>query len=308
MLLIPGFLGASRRSPHTLRAYRSDLESFVSWLDGEHMSVGVDGAAEYLRTRRAEGVSTRERRACAIRQFLTWSTAQGHLPLETLSRLKEVAGPARGSLPGSAVRARPRQLPTRDAVVSALAAIPLQADRDQLIFGLLAHLGLRPGEVLALRLEDFDERSETLAVRGAARARRVLVDDRQILMRLVSWRREHGSNEGLMFVSPNSARPMTYEGLRQRWQSYCKKASVTLTLGDLSLSHAAALIAAGVPESIVLHRLGRKRPLQPPELVSDADADAAVRAWRAGLTDDPMERRSPRDTPFKAQTGAPASA
>jgi len=39
--------------------------------------------------------------------------------------------------------------------------IPLQASRDQLLFGLLANLGLRPGEALELRFEDFDEARAT---------------------------------------------------------------------------------------------------------------------------------------------------
>ena len=63
------------------------------------------------------------------------------------------------------------------------AVIPHYADRDQLVFGLHAHLGLRPSEVLALQVEDFEEASASLFVTGwGGRRRRVLVDNPDLLL------------------------------------------------------------------------------------------------------------------------------
>ncbi len=173
-------------------------------------------------------------------------------------------------------------MPSREDVEAVLARIPLQASRDQLLFGLLAHLGLRPGEALELRFEDFDEAQAALTVPGwGGRRRRVLVDDPVILMRLVNWRRASGKESGPMFPGPKATAPLSYTAAAKRWRRYESASGVSVALGDVRLTHAAQLLEGGVPERAVRARLGQQTGPLPGLDLSQRQADDAVRAWRA---------------------------
>ncbi len=97
-----------------------------------------------------------------MRGFLRWAAAEGLADAGLLDLL---------TAPIPVTRAL-GVVSERSAVEAVLAVIPRQADRDQLMFGLLARLGLRPGEVLGLGVGDFDEAGGTLEVAGWGGARR----------------------------------------------------------------------------------------------------------------------------------------
>ena len=96
---------------------------------------------------------------------------------------------------------------------------------------LIALAGLRPGEVLAVRAEDFDASTGHLAVRGwGGRSRRVLIDDPELQLRLAHWARASGRSTGLLFCAPGLSIPLRDQSLRERWERYTTRAGVELAL------------------------------------------------------------------------------
>lgn len=274
-------LAAGGRRPHTIRGYRGDLAGLAATLSRDGSDAGLAAWASSLDDLAA---ATRARRRSAALGFLRWAAARG-VAVGSLRALKRRDGP---------VGRRPATVPAPDpdAVEAALAAIPLQADRDQLLFNLMARMGLRPGEALALQVDDFDEQGGRLRVRGWGGAvRSVLVDDAQVQLRLTHWIRGLGRSSGPLFCAPGQTAPLRYESVRERWARYA--AGANLRLGDLRLHHAAQLLAGGVPEWTVRERLGQlDGPLPCP---SGATADEHLLAWRRG-TDAPTRSRRRRTT------------
>jgi len=272
-----GDLADQGRRSHTLRGYRCDLAELVDHLEGhgaitDAAVVDAAGLRGFLASLERLAPATQARKRSAVRGFLRWAAARG---LVDASLLDLLAAP-------SPVTRAVGVVSERSAVEAVLAVIPRQADRDQLMFGLLARLGMRPGEVLGLGVGDFDEAGGTLELAGwGGVRRRVLVDDPQILMRLVNWKRTLGRQDGPLFCAPGRTTPLRYQSMAGRWARYEAAAGVTVRLSDLRRAHAADLLAGGVPEWAVRNRLGQQNgPLTGPTLAGQS-ADDAVRAWRA---------------------------
>ncbi|HEY1569928.1 MAG TPA: tyrosine-type recombinase/integrase [Pseudonocardiaceae bacterium] len=261
--LVDEYLGELRArglSHHTLRGYRADLLrlSLDLPVDPADVRNALDGLAP----------ATRARRASALRGWWTWARTAGQVTGE----LDLEPGPRP---PSDRARA-----PESTAVRAVLDAIPRQADRDQLLFRLLATLGLRPGEALALRAEDVDTEAATLDVTGwGGRRRQVLIDDRTLNIRLHNWLWSTGIESGPLFRSPTGEGALRYQSVAQRWARYTTAAGVTLSLGDLRRAHSAELLAGGVPEWVVRDRIGQSTGDLPGARAGDAAA--AITAWSA---------------------------
>lgn len=261
------WLEGEGRRPHTVRGYRTDLAGLVARL-GDDAS-GGRGLTGWVESLEALAPATRARRLSAARGFVRWAASQG----------VEVAGVEILDQPAGRAPRRAVSAPDPATVDAVLGSIPLQADRDQLLFRLIALAGLRPGEVLAVRAEDFDASTGHLAVRGwGGRSRRVLIDDPELQLRLAHWVRASGRSTGLLFCAPGRSIPLRYQSLRERWERYTTRAGVELGLSELRLHHGAQLLAGGVPEWVVRDRLGQ--PTGPLPTLPAASADEAIRAWR----------------------------
>jgi integrase/recombinase XerD len=286
-------LQAQGRRPHTIRGYRGDLNGLLAVAGGSMASIDDAVVAAYVASLAGLAPATRARRLAALRGFLTWATSSG---LATAPGLATARGLA--TAPGLATVDVPKdrlpvgeQLPLPGApgpvtvragdVDAALRMIPIYADRDQLLFGVLARLGLRPGEALALQVEDVDTDEGILDVPGwGGRRRRVLIDDNELLTRIRNWLRVTGWTSGPLFRSPSGRGSLRYQSVAERWSRYTAQAGVQLTLGDLRRAHSADLLAGGVPEWVVRDRLGQRTGELPGAGGSPDNADAAVRAWR----------------------------
>jgi integrase len=257
------------RGSHTVRAYRTDLAVYVDYLQKTGRPANAPSASDYIVSLTALAPASLARRRAAIRGWLGWM-ADGGRPVGRVDLVRSVH-----------VERSKKTTPSRADVQAALAQIPLQAESEQLFFGLLATLGLRPGEALALSLEDFFEGEEALYVPGwGGRRRRVLIADATMLMRLVNRRRTSGRSLGPMFLGPRGG-PLRYQTMATRWKEYEAAAGVSVALGDLRLGHAIELLDAGVPEWVVRDRLGQHSGPLPRRSRGPAQADEMLRAWRA---------------------------
>lgn len=261
------WLAAAGRRPHTVRGYRTDLAGLIHRLS-EDVPAPV-AVAGWVTSLADLAPATQARRLSAARGFLRWAASQG------------VEGVGGDLLDQPRERPAQRQVVAPDpaTVHAVLASIPRQADRDQLLFKLVALAGLRPGEALAVRAEDFDASTGHLAVRGwGGASRQVLIDDPELQLRLTHWIRSTDRSTGPLFCAPGRSTPLRYQSAQERWKRYTAQAGVELGLGELRLHHAAQLLAGGVPEWVVRDRLGQATGPLP--VFPATSADEAIRAWR----------------------------
>lgn len=173
------YLASERRaSPHTLRAYSDDLNSFLSFLPGhlgeeltENSLAALTPAdiRAFITVRRAEGLGARgvQRALAAIRGFFRYLTREGVL---SNAAAKAVHSPR---IP----RSLPRPLSVTDAARTLEEAGEGKKDwiaaRDTALLTLLYGAGLRISEALALKRSDLPL-TDTLRVTGKGRKERLV--------------------------------------------------------------------------------------------------------------------------------------
>ncbi len=148
----------------TITVYRREIRDFLGELFGSGPIVPAELSAEDVREyvlRRAQsgGGATARQVASALRSYLRGLRLQGEIDVDLAAAVPALATrPAK--LPESLEPEQTRQL---------LASCDLRSAkglRNYAILLLLARLGLRAGEVVAMRLSDFDWSSGELIVRG----------------------------------------------------------------------------------------------------------------------------------------------
>jgi site-specific recombinase XerD len=166
-----GFLAralAGQLSPHTQRAYASDIAAFLTWLTGEARSVaewqGAPDSLELLRrvdraamlnyrTDLASGYSplTVNRKLATIRSLFAEAVAQGVLPTSPAAGIKglRVNGEYQATPALSRSQAR--------ALVAAPDVATLRGLRDRALLHLALRTGLRCAELAALTVADLGE-------------------------------------------------------------------------------------------------------------------------------------------------------
>lgn len=181
------------RSAHTVRAYRSDLQSLLAQVSalGE-LDLAV--LRRWLAAGHARGLSrtTLARRAAAARTFTAWARRTGLLAADPGARLTSPR--ARPALP--AVVGERQAAEVLAAAGSGAAEGEPVALRDLLVLELLYATGVRVAELCGLDLDDVDadrralrvigkgdrERTVVFGVPAAAALRRWLADGRPALV------------------------------------------------------------------------------------------------------------------------------
>jgi integrase/recombinase XerC len=167
------------RSPATVRAYRSDVLSFVSWAQRG----GVDSPDRvervllrrylaYLSTRRYAR-ATVARKAAALRSYFAWLKRRGTVDTDPARRLSAPGGRTR--LPRVLERGEIGKLLDRDEPAERSRAVSQGARerretafglRDDAVLELLYGCGLRVAELCGLDVEDLDLKARTVTVMG----------------------------------------------------------------------------------------------------------------------------------------------
>ena len=172
--LIEAFLAhlAEERSlsPHTVRAYRRDLDRFVAFLGRDWLAVDVDAIelSEIDSTavraflgaldRDGLGAKSRGRTLSAVRSFFRWAALAGQVP----------SNPATGVRSPKTENRLPRHLrPTEvDRLLEAAVGDEPLRRRDRAMLEVLYATGLRVGELVSLDWPDLDLSGRTLRVVG----------------------------------------------------------------------------------------------------------------------------------------------
>ena len=189
-------------SPHTLRNYRSDLETFFRFRQDARRSTGTDSAPsdlakaasfrkirDYMGTLYAERrkPATIARKLAALRSFYRYACREG---LAKANPAKLVSTPR-----------QPQHLPDvmtveemnylLDASVAqpeaGSARDPALVGRDRLMLELLYGSGLRVSELVGLNLADVNAKEQMLLARGKGKKERIVPFGTKALAALNAW-------------------------------------------------------------------------------------------------------------------------
>ncbi len=271
--LIEGYLEHLRiedaASDHTLRSYRTDLESFSRWcarqgvdaLKADHRTLrGYLGELDGARYARA----TINRHLSALRGFYRWLESNGvleadptdalqgpktkrHLPhvikREEMRRLMAVHGPADEY-------GQPREQSASDK-------------RDQAILEFLYACGARISEAAGLKLGDIDFRQKSVRVFGKGRKERIIPLHDLCIRSLVAYRDEARSElldgaESERFFIGNSGKPMSADSMRNMFKCTVRAAGLDESTSphDMRHSFATDLLDGGADLRSVQEMLG----------------------------------------------------
>ncbi|MBW4716701.1 tyrosine recombinase XerC [Saccharothrix obliqua] len=165
-------------SPHTVRAYLSDVVSLLVHLAGGTPadvaveSIDLAGLRSWLAAQRGAGASrtTLARRAAAARTFTAWAARTGRLADDPAPRL--VAPRPHRTLP-AVLRPDQAEAAMTIAEVSAEQGDPV-ALRDRAVVELLYATGVRVAELCGLDLDDIDYSQRVIRVLGKGKRERTV--------------------------------------------------------------------------------------------------------------------------------------
>ena len=172
-------------SPHTLRAYASDLGQFVAWLAERGVTdagkVGYEEVKRWVAGLVGSGLARTSvaRKAAAVRAFFRFLVREGEIESD----------------PGSLLRlGRPRRRLPRaldDAAVLRLLSAPTGDDfvptRDRAVLELLYSAGLRNAEAAGIRIDDLDLRAGIVRIMGKGRKERLAIVGSHARAALDAW-------------------------------------------------------------------------------------------------------------------------
>jgi integrase/recombinase XerC len=168
-------LAREHDSPHTILAYRSDLEAFLEYLSPPGLAPPEPAAIDTLLIREwmgklyADGLAavTIRRKLAALRGLFNFLTREGVVAINPAKLVRTPKAPKK--LP---------DVPTAEQVNALIDAVPGAGPdrpypaRDRAIFEFLYGCGLRVSELVGLNLEDIDRSERWLLVRGKGRKER----------------------------------------------------------------------------------------------------------------------------------------
>ena len=264
------------KSPRTIRAYRSDLAAFLTCCPPEFGAIGASHLRQFFADHRHLKPATRARKQTSVASFLKWGYQHNLIDANPMLKIDRVQVSQDLQTP-----------PSREDIERIFEQIPDHHLRDQLLFKLIFETGLRISEALSLYIDDLDLAidDEHITVLGKGRRRRtILLDDPSLVVLLKQYLDKHGYQHGPLFRAHKNYRggPLRYQSAQEKWDKYCQQAGVTCTLHQLRHAHATELVNDGVRFATIRKRLGHKHiqtTLRYARL-SDATADAEIRAWR----------------------------
>jgi integrase/recombinase XerD len=229
-------------SPHTLEAYRRDvekLEVFASARGRPLASLDASDIRGFLRGLHRRGLSLRSvgRAASAVRGLYRFAAAEGFAPSDPTEQIDSARAP----------RSLPRYLSFEEVerLLNAPDASAPEGARDRAMLELLYATGVRVSELVALRTKDLHFDAGYLICRGKGRKERVVPFGRSAkkwLERYLGSARPFLSpkpgEEGL-FLS-RRGRPMTRQRFFQLLRGYGRLAGIEKTLSPHVVRHSFA--------------------------------------------------------------------
>lgn len=252
-----------RVSPHTLRAYHSDIRLFLEFLEeacGAPALADID--PRHLRryvgrlTEKEYARATIARKAAALRAFFRFLHAEEKIPSNPAALLKSGNGPRR----------LPKVLSTEE--LQRLLAAPGGDDflpsRDRAILEFLYSTGARVGELVAVRWRDIDLRQGTVRLLGKGSKERLAMLGRFASEALETHRplaaaRAHPDSDDRVFLN-HRGRPLSDRSVRRMLKKRLLEAGLPIQVSPHTLRHSFAthLLQAGAGLRAVQEMLGHE--------------------------------------------------
>lgn len=259
-------------SPHTLRAYASDITAFSEHIGPWLLTHEVTGKRieSYLQLQRRAGKApaSLRRLVASIRSFTTWLKADGLLPHDPWAsvevRIRRVRNLPR-AVPAQELHHLLTHLCHTGGISIGSTEEPGLESPDRvttlLAVATMLATGLRIGELVTIRCDDIDLEDRSIRVTGKGRRERVVyVTDAWLLHLLRTYLQLRDTlgigNDILLF---NRCRnPMTASALRLRVTKAARSAGLDRRITPHMLRHSAAtqLIESGVDIRYVQRLLG----------------------------------------------------
>jgi integrase/recombinase XerC len=250
-------------SQNTVEAYRDDLESFLSFLANDYLTM----ARDQIDLRRLDNLAIRAYLAHLARKKLARSSIARHLSalrsfFKYLMREGMVdANPARTV----ATPRREKHLPAvlQPAEVSVLIEQPEGdaplVNRDRAFLELMYASGLRISELVGIDLDDLELRSRLVKVRGKGSKQRIVPFGSKAEEALRAWLavREAGPDEQAVFVNYRGER-ISARSVRRLFDRYARGASLKAGVSPHTMRHSFAthLLNAGADLRAIQELLG----------------------------------------------------
>lgn len=255
------------QSPHTLRAYRKDLEDLLTFLRGPKgksalprpADLGAGAIRSWVADMHNRGLSptTIGRRLSALRSLFHWLARRGEVEVNPAA---EVSNPKR-------VERLPDRLDVED--VGAILEAPEEGSpaglRDRALLELLYGAGLRVAELVSLDLDDLTLPDRTLRVIGKGRKERVVPFGgkaesaiRRYLRACLPWREKSG--EEALFLNQRGGR-LTDRSVRRILDAAVERAALLRGVHPHALRHSFAthLLESGMDLRAIQELLGHAR-------------------------------------------------
>ena len=245
---------AAGRSHHTVRSYGSDLAQLAAVCEGRGVTrapaLGTEDVRAFLR-KHARTPVTRARKICSVRAFAAFLVKTGRSPRDATAGIE--APRRRRSLPKDI---SPEQ--AAELVGRLLGRTPL---RDRAILELLYGAGLRAGELVAVNLQDLDERERTVLVRGKGKKERIAVFGEPCARAIREYTagERPGSDSPALFLNPRGRRlsQRTVQRIVERHRLHAGL-SPDVTPHSLRHSFATHLLTGGADLKTVQQLLGHE--------------------------------------------------
>ena len=235
-------LKRNNASPHTIKAYESDLRQFVEYFSPPETQPPAPSAFDVLKIRewlaslydqKLSAVSIR-RKLAALRVFFRFLVREGLAPINAPRLLRTPRGPK--TLPDVMTTEQANAL--LDGVAADKLERPYPA-RDLAILEFLYGCGLRVSELVGLNLDDVDRAERWLRVRGKGRKERQVPFGGKAADALERYLQVRGSTEPAVFLNHRGGR-LTDRGVRGIIKLYAKLLGDDWSIHPHSFRHAFA--------------------------------------------------------------------
>lgn len=259
-------------STHTCRAYAQDLSDFAGFV-GHHAVSDIfttqtlDAYAHFMASARRLSPATIKRRMASLRTYFRWAVKA---KLEVVERSEPEFPSIR--LPEKLPRCLPRadiaallssnraQFRLEESGAADRAVIQMTTSVVMLI---LISTGVRVGELVKIRMNDWSETSGAIRIRGkGGRDRIVYVTDKRIVAELVTYQRlrdQIPAETDFLFLN-SRLRPLTEQTLRLRFHRLADVAQIGSRVTPHRFRHSAAtmLLEQGMDIRFVQRLLGHR--------------------------------------------------
>lgn len=238
-------------SPHTVRAYRKDLELFFESVPEDFDEADIRGfVASELR--RGNAKSTASRRLASLRSFFRFLHREGYIK----------SNPARLVSSPKLPKRLPRFLSVDEifSLVEKPEGIGFAAARDRAILELAYSSGLRVSELAGLNTGDLRAKEGLVRVRGKGKKERIVPVGKKALKAIEAYLVERllgQSTERALFLNKKGSR-LTERSIRRIVEKYSRLIALSGRVSPHTLRHTFAthLLHGGADLRVIQELLG----------------------------------------------------